>query len=619
MLLAGPVLPAVPQPQHRRAGVRRGRRPVRQLRRRGELQLRRRAPDAGPDRQPVQRPAEGGRLDPRAGPAHARRPGRPRRLAHAARPRHGRGGGRQPAVGRRRRQRAPDRRPGPAQPVPDRDPPRHERGLGGRRRLEHGRGDRPAPEPGVGGPQLRLAVLRGRRAGWGRGTRSTTRSARGSTPSPARTRRPTTRTTTASRSSTARAARRARPRSPGWRSTTAGRSRPRTTARCSSPTTPAGASGRCCAGATGCPIPGRCGRSSRTSPVTDVQVGPGGALFYVDIGAGTVKRVRAIDGNKAPTARAVARPDRGALPLDVTFDATGSTDPDGTALTYAWDLDADGAYDDATQARPHATLHGGRRPQGAGPGAGRQRARPTAPRRPSTPGCRRRRRSPTPPATATWAVGDRRSRSPGRGGRRRAPRCPRAPSSWELVLHHCPRQGCHAHAVRTWSGTASRRASSRPTTSTPRTSSCGSPRPTAGSRRRSRACSSRAPGPAGGDRPAGAAGLPRLGVRPRPAARRRDRGLDDVARRELAAGARRAHLGVHGLAGAGRARARRRRGDRGRHLHRRLRGAARVHPHARAGTRPGAGPGPAPATSRIRRRPRRAARSPPGASTPPAA
>src|SRR5215831_7548508 len=79
----------------------------------------------------------------------------------------------------------------------------------------------------------------------------------------------------------------------------------------------------------------------------DLKIGPGGDLFYVDMEDGTVHRVT-FTANQPPTAVITASPTSGALPLKVSFDGTGSADPEGKPLSYSWDLNGDGTFGDAT-------------------------------------------------------------------------------------------------------------------------------------------------------------------------------------------------------------------------------------------------------------------------------
>ena len=80
----------------------------------------------------------------------------------------------------------------------------------------------------------------------------------------------------------------------------------------------------------------------------DLEIGPGRDLFYVDLRGGTIRRIRFTSPNQPPSALIVANPTSGPVPLTVTFAGTFSSDPDGDMLTYAWDLDGDGAFDDST-------------------------------------------------------------------------------------------------------------------------------------------------------------------------------------------------------------------------------------------------------------------------------
>jgi glucose/arabinose dehydrogenase len=86
----------------------------------------------------------------------------------------------------------------------------------------------------------------------------------------------------------------------------------------------------------------------------ELQVGPNGDVYIVDIGLGQIRRIAyTAGGNTPPIAIARANPTNGPTPLAVTFDGSGSGDPDpSSSITYAWDLDGDGQFDDSTAVSP---------------------------------------------------------------------------------------------------------------------------------------------------------------------------------------------------------------------------------------------------------------------------
>jgi glucose/arabinose dehydrogenase len=182
----------------------------------------------------------------------------------------------------------------------------------------------------------------------------------------------------------------------------------------------------------------------------DLEIGPGGDLFYVDLG-GTIRRIRYFSQNQPPIALATADPTSGAAPLTVSFDGTASSDADGDTLTYAWDLDGDGAFDDAVAPTASHTY--------TQPGTHTATLRVTDPSGASDTSSVTISAGNTPPVAvidtpttgATWRVGDAITFS-GHASDPQQGTLGAAALTWSLVLHHCP-STCHEHPLQTFSGT----------------------------------------------------------------------------------------------------------------------------------------------------------------------
>jgi PKD repeat protein len=70
----------------------------------------------------------------------------------------------------------------------------------------------------------------------------------------------------------------------------------------------------------------------------DIKTGIDGYLYYLAIYTGEVKRIIYTSGNRQPIAISTTTPDAGITPLTVSFSASGSSDPDGDALSYEWNF-----------------------------------------------------------------------------------------------------------------------------------------------------------------------------------------------------------------------------------------------------------------------------------------
>ncbi len=182
----------------------------------------------------------------------------------------------------------------------------------------------------------------------------------------------------------------------------------------------------------------------------DLQIGPDGMLYYVDLGGGTVRRIEYTAGvNQPPVAVARATPTSGDVGMTVSFDSTGSSDPNGDPLSYAWDLDGDGAFDDSTASRPTWTYdtagdvrvslrvsdgRGGTSTDGLTIGVGRPQVSIAA-----------------PTTALRWAVDEPVAFS-GTATDRHGATIPASQLTWRLVLKHGSCPDCHDHVLQTYSG-----------------------------------------------------------------------------------------------------------------------------------------------------------------------
>src|SRR5829696_5767716 len=194
--------------------------------------------------------------------------------------------------------------------------------------------------------------------------------------------------------------------------------------------------------------------ASGATGVVNLTQGPDGSLYYPNLNDGTVRRISYGAPNSAPVARATADPTSGAVPLAVQFDGTTSSDPDGSPLTYAWDLDGDGAFDDSTASRPAFTY------AVAGTYTARLRVRdpggledtvnvPIVAGSPPVPVIN----ITSPGVGTTWRVDDTIAFS-GTATDFQGTPIPPSGLTWDINLQHCDRVSgsCHTHPLQSFGG-----------------------------------------------------------------------------------------------------------------------------------------------------------------------
>jgi glucose/arabinose dehydrogenase/PKD repeat protein len=187
----------------------------------------------------------------------------------------------------------------------------------------------------------------------------------------------------------------------------------------------------------------------------DLKIGPGGDLFYVDMDDGTVHRITYAAANQPPTAVITANPTNGPVPLTVSFDGTGSSDPEGRPLSYSWDLNGDGTFGDATASTASYTYttagvyHPSLRVTDDQGVSDTKSLTVTAGNTAPTAVI------DSPASSLTWKVGETINFS-GHATDAQDGTLPGSALRWSFILHHCfTPTDCHTHLIQTVNGVSS--------------------------------------------------------------------------------------------------------------------------------------------------------------------
>ena len=192
--------------------------------------------------------------------------------------------------------------------------------------------------------------------------------------------------------------------------------------------------------------------AAASNPV-GLQVGPAGDLFYPDFDGGVIRRIRYLPGNQPPTAVAEATPSNGPAPLAVQFDATDSSDPEEDPLSFAWDLDNDGGFDDSNSATPSRTYAVGQhtvtvRVTDSLGGSDTDQVVVTAGNTPPQAAIT------LPAPSFQWSVGELVDFAATATDTQDGSNLPASAFTWQLDLEHCP-AGCHNHDLQEFAGVKS--------------------------------------------------------------------------------------------------------------------------------------------------------------------